>query len=218
LEAAYGAYSELFIALDSASLHAQRDREIALVAQICARQFKWGATDLLRGRSTAVLGYGRLQAESVGLVHLFLQQPAAAQEWFAATSHDLGKAFYRKHQTKLVDLMRDHPGLEQAYKRGSGEALHVRVWVILRGHEIKPSTMPGIERFTVGGNDIRAKDPFPFLETAGWFFGLQAAVVNGLRKGFPEIQGQPMPSLASAAYFAQQFLDALQSKYRERYR
>lgn len=217
LEATYGAYSDLFQALDSAGLHKRRDREIAmLVCQICARHYKWAAADLLRGRSTAVLGYGRTQAECVGLVHLFLKEPTAAEVWLAASNESAGKAFYRKYQGQLLMHMRSHPGLEEAYNRGSGESLHVRVWPILRAYAFEPASEAALRQFTLQSTDIRHEDPFPFLESAGWFFGLQAAVVNALRKGFPEIAGREFPSIASAAYFAKLYLEALDAQFPDR--
>ena len=83
-----------------------RDREIAsVVILICARYTRWGVTDLLRGRSTAVLGYCRIQAEGAALVHLFLQDPAKAQEWFDAHGEDKGKRFYRANQSSLIAIM-----------------------------------------------------------------------------------------------------------------
>ena len=77
-----------------------------LLFALCMRQFRWMATDLLRGRLTSSIGYLRLQAESVALMHLLLNDPIQADAWFAAglTAYGGRKLVYSLGRQHYFDL------------------------------------------------------------------------------------------------------------------
>jgi hypothetical protein len=79
-----------------------------IVFLLMQRQYMWAATDLLRGRLTPVVGYERLQAESVALLFLMRDDPTIGRDWLRITTPDKGMAFYRTHRksiTKLTESM-----------------------------------------------------------------------------------------------------------------
>jgi hypothetical protein len=169
VEAAPDAFAAFFRSLRTATENTTRtrDRELAgVVALICARYTKWGVTDLLRGRTTAVLGYCRVQAEAAALAHLFVADPSKAEDWFKARGGSAGKCFYRANQSALMAIMQQHPGLADVYDRGSEEALHVRATVLTRGHDIVRT--PGSQDPTLYllDNELREDDALPFLHAA----------------------------------------------------
>jgi hypothetical protein len=164
-------------------------REIASIAVLlCHRCYRWGASDLLRGRITATLGYARQEAEATGLVQLFLQQPDTALEWFSAVDEARGRTFYNKHQRTLKQIMTEQ-GVVDLYERGSAEALHVRMVPALRGHRLvtQPGTGPVLY---VLDAELREADPRDFIDVAFWFLLRQADVLYCLAKGFPEMGDQ----------------------------
>lgn len=214
LEGAADTWRVLFQKLNKATAAPRtRDREIAsLVATIAARHFRWGATDLLRARTTAVLGYCRLQAEAAALAHLFLDQPETAQQWFEAVD-EAGKQFYRDHQKTLLKIMKKH-SLTEAYEKGSGEALHVRVSPVLRGHEIVHEADADQVTFFLRDHELLDDNPLPFLAVASNFFALQACVICALWRGFPEIDQGRFEELGSLATLAQQFDEQITAQHR----
>lgn len=218
-EAVLEAFTAFFQRLEASTSHTggTRDRELAsAVALICGRYAKWGVTDLLRGRSTAVLGYCRVQAEAAALVHLFLREPGKAQEWFDAKGK-ASKRFYRENQPALTAIMAEHDGLAYAYDRGSEEAMHVRPWILARAYDLN-RTEDSRVRLQLLDNELRDDDPYVFLYVASLFFCAQARILHALWRGFPEIDQSRFPELVTLAQFATEFDAALGRKYPERYR
>lgn len=127
-----------------------------MVASLCARMFRWGITDLLRGRTTSAFGYARQQAEAVALVHLFRVEPGAARQWYEINSDALGRQFHQTYNRKLMALLDQMDGMRETYEKGSGHALHVRIPSALRGYRAV-SRESGLVEFILLDRDVSAE-------------------------------------------------------------
>ncbi|MFL6192592.1 MAG: hypothetical protein ACJ75H_00365 [Thermoanaerobaculia bacterium] len=96
------------------------------------RDYLFGLTDLLRLRRTASQGYLRLQAETVAVLAMSLDEPEVGQEWLETMEEDKGKAFYKKYHKRVVQKIKDL-GLHFYYEQASQNALHSRVGGVASG-------------------------------------------------------------------------------------
>jgi len=153
-----------------------------IVFLLLQRQFMWAATDLLRMRLMAVLGYGRQQTESLALLILMRDDPVIATRWLRITTDEDGRQFYQAFQRRIREQI-DRLDLGGAYEQGSGAALHVRLASGVRSlsldripHEIR-----------LGYQDVRSDDPFSYYLDILFFFRTQERILRALVNAFPEV-------------------------------
>ncbi len=149
---------------------------------LCGRYFRWMATDLLRGRVTAAIGYLRLQTEAVALVYLFHEEPGEAEAWHSANAAADGRSFYRRTQKRLKKLI-EGLHLLGAYDWGSSHSLHVRMPPVLRAHTIE--TGPDNTYLWLKDHEFDAAEPLRFLDDVVRILHTQAIVLKGLQRASP---------------------------------
>jgi hypothetical protein len=179
-----------------------------VVASMCARTFRWAISDLLRGRTTAVYGYGRQQVEAVALVRLFRSQPMAAREWFNIRTDTDGRRFYGTYNPALMGLLEQMPGLREAYEQGSGQALHVRMAGVLRGFTVVRRDGQQPELILLD-HEVGNEQQQWLLTAAAFFLCGQARILHELWRGFPEVSQDRFTELVVLAQAAGDFDAAL---------
>jgi hypothetical protein len=185
------------------------DTEVAgLVLSLCARMFRWGVSDLLRGRVTPTYGYVRQQAEAVALVRLFRSEPGVAHEWYNIRTDAQGRKFHRDHGPKLMALLQQFSGLREAYDKGSSDALHVRIPALLRGFNTSRRPDGNVE-FVLLDREVKPEKTEWFLSALDYFLCLQPRLVYELWRGFPETPQDVFPEVAGLAQLAGTFSAAL---------
>jgi hypothetical protein len=145
------------------------DDLITLPVLIAQRAYRWGATDLLRGRSTSAYAYTRQQIEAGALAKLFVDQPQLSGLWFTAVTQN-GKAFFSKsqpHVKKILEVWK----LANAYERGSSESVHVRMGPVYRSYEMSPTTRDGVkgQYLTLRDTDFSSKTIGLFVQDFVYF-------------------------------------------------
>jgi hypothetical protein len=162
-------------------------REIRILMFLaCKRQYLWGAADLLKFKVTPAMGYLRQQCESVGFLHLFLQDPSLAVKWSDIRTPEDGVAFYRSTQGDLKKVMSSFE-LVKAYEFGSATALHVRLASLVRGAPVVVKTAPTGPRFSVPYQEIDKENPFRFFLSVLNYIRNQERILIALGKAFPEV-------------------------------
>lgn len=91
------------------------------VFQLAWRSFRWAATDLRRFRLTTVYGFQRQQAEAVGLMAVFRDEPEVATQWLLPTLKK--RRLFSQLQPK-VKVHLDSFQLRWAYDHGSAASMH----------------------------------------------------------------------------------------------
>jgi len=173
-----------------AAKHIYLAREIRVLMYLaCNRQYMWGAAELLKFKVTPAMGYLRQQCESVGFLHLFLQDPALAVKWSDIRTPEDGVAFYRSTQSNLRKVMSTFD-LVKAYEFGSATALHVRLASLVRGAPLVVKTAPTGPRFSVPYQEIEKDNPFRFLLSVLNYVRNQERVLIALAKAFPEVNAE----------------------------
>jgi len=178
---------------------------------LCGRYFRWMATDLLRGRVTAAIGYLRLQSEAVALVHLFHEEPEEAEVWLSVDTAADGRAFYRRTQKRLKQVI-EELHLLGAYDWGSSHSLHVRMPPVLRAHTIERTGLDTTYLW-LKDHEFDAREPRQFLDDAIRILHTQAIVLNGLQRASPwadtKVVVARLRDFASSFTHAQQLLAEL---------
>ncbi len=182
-----------------------------LLFTMCGRQFRWMATDLLRGKVTSAIGYVRLQTESVALLHLLLTEPTQAGAWYATGLSGNGRAFYRSTQKKLLQFLKALD-LDEAYEWGSAHALHVRIFQVLRANVIEREERSR-PYLWLRDHELSSESPEAFLQTFVRVLAVQAHVLRGLRLARPDVNTQVVADVLGA--FAAE-VNRLASKLEER--
>jgi len=167
-------------------LYARRARGIVLL--LLQRQFMWAATDLLRMRLTATIGYGRQQAESLALLFLMRDDATIADRWMKLAADNDGKRFHREFQGRILEVI-ERLDLGGAYEGGSGTSMHVRLASAIRGLSLdrKPNEI------WLGYQDVRSNDPFSYYLEVLSFLGIQVRLFRALGDAFPEVRDQIWP-------------------------
>jgi hypothetical protein len=161
-----------------ARLSAYRAIKILLLA--CQRYWAWAATDLARLRLSTATGYLRLQAEVVGLVKLFLDEPQLAERWFNIQDKPTGRKFFNETQKKLRDALKPFE-LDGVYDIASSGSQHVRVASVVR------SIVTTRGQIKLSDQDVDAADPFNFHLTVAHFHKVQGRVIKGLGELLPDV-------------------------------
>ncbi len=162
------------------NIFARRARGIIFL--LLQRYFMWGATDLLRMRITPAVGYGRLEAEALGLLFLMRDDATIANRWLKLASDRAGKAFYKEFQPRLLAQI-GHLDLDGAYEMGSGGSLHVRLASAVRGLALKE----GIHEISLGFQELQRDDPFHYFLVALCFLRTQERIFGALTGAFPGV-------------------------------
>ena len=162
---------------------AYRAREISKTLVIlCQKQFRWAATDLMRGRVTSAIGHTRLQIESVSLMNLFKDKPERAHEWFAAQDETSGMDFF-KATRKDLEKVRKKLQLNEAYKRASGQAQHVRMSTLLFSYHITHHSDTGSRLYTPD-NEFNPSDALRYLDAFLALLITQGRVFDAITQAF----------------------------------
>jgi hypothetical protein len=96
------------------------------------RDFDLGLLDLLRNHIVSSMGYLRVQSETAALAVAIAENPSVGSEWWDALTLDAGRAFHRKHNPRLRELMK-RMGLDLYYQLGSEMAMHSRLAGVING-------------------------------------------------------------------------------------
>jgi hypothetical protein len=147
------------------------------------RDFFFGLSDLLRFRLTSMLGYMRVQTETIALIALLGTDLAMAVEWLNMTSPDEGKGFYRKHHGKIAGKLKEL-GLYDHYETGSNMSLHSRVFGVAQGIIIGKKAAPrGHIRLTYQELDDALDILFWFCK----YLGAHKDMIDRLPQALPEV-------------------------------
>lgn len=160
-----------------------------LLLSIAYRAYMWAVTDLIRLRATPAVGYGRVQAEAIGLAVLFVESPALAKQWFEIVGDVAGEVFYRSTQGRLKETLR-RLGLTDAYNLGSATALHARASSIAEGFSQRTYVQPGrmrLHEMSVSFQEVSRESPYRLLLRALWLLRLQVRIFGAFVDGMPEV-------------------------------
>jgi hypothetical protein len=159
----------------------------AMVLAMLQRQFRWCLVDLFRGRIAACHTHLRQQAESVGLVALFLEDSTICERWFRLRHSSEGIRFFRESNKPLMKKLRDL-GLVEIYDRGSHEGVHVRSIQLLRSYHFPAEEATGGQRRTllVTDADLDLPDLRRFCRDASIILAAQVKVLDALGRLFPD--------------------------------
>ena len=148
------------------------------------RDYLLGLVEIFRLRFIPCLGYLRLQSETASLVSLFSSDSGMAREW-TAVIREGGKQFYKKHQKKIRDEIREL-GLDEYYREGSEKALHSYPFGI--GLGISSCYMDEERSVSLSyqelGGEVRA-----IHNSFSYYIRAQHRIASGLRRALPELGG-----------------------------
>jgi hypothetical protein len=167
------------------SIYGRRVRGIIFL--LLQRQFMWAVTDLLRMRLTPVIGYARLEAESMALLLIMKRDPSIADSWMKLTSDEAGKAFYKKSQGQIVREL-EKINLDATYEMGSGASLHVRFMSAIRSFSLKNE--PGKSVIWLGYQELKPNNGtnwFNYFLAVLSFLRTQERILRTLGDAFPEV-------------------------------
>ncbi len=163
-------------------------RARVIIFLLLRRQFMWGATDLLRGRRTAAIGYGRQEAEALALLFLMRNDPTVGSRWLKAGKFSDGKSFYQEFQPRIRDEIH-RLNLSVTYEMGSGASLHVRLASAVPGLLLSDSP----NEFRLSYQEGWEEDPFTYFCDVVFFLQIQERVFRSLGDAFPEVSDPIWP-------------------------
>jgi hypothetical protein len=155
-------------------------RAKAVVFLLLRRAFMWGATDLFRMRFTSAVGYGRLEAEALGLLLLMQEDPTIGDRWWKVSTEREGRVYFNETRRPLKEQLRE-VDLAFAYDQGSTAAQHVRVQSAVDGLSWSDT------QARLAYQEAATDDPFSFFLRALYFLSTQVRVFHALKKVFPEV-------------------------------
>ena len=167
------------------SIYGRRVRGIIFL--LLQRQFMWAVTDLLRMRLTPVIGYTRLEAESLGLLMIMKRDASVADRWMKLNSDKQGKAFYKKFQGKIISELKKI-SLDGIYEMGSGASLHVRFMSAVRSFSLKNE--PRKLEIWLGYQELKPNNGpnrFNYFLAVLSFLRTQERIFRALGEAFPEV-------------------------------
>ncbi|MGH9461436.1 MAG: hypothetical protein ACRD1X_09485 [Vicinamibacteria bacterium] len=118
-------------------------------------------------------------------MNLFKDKPERAHEWFAAQDEKGGMAFFNDTRKEL-ERIRKRLKLNEAYKRPSGHAQHVRMATLLFSYHITEPSEKG-RRLRAPDNEFNPKDPLRYFDAFIAFLITQARVFDAITQAF-EVQ------------------------------
>jgi len=145
----------------------------------CQRYWSYGATELVRLRHTATLGYLRLEAESMALVALFLQDDALAHRWASITKENAHQ-FFRDTQPRVKAVLKQFD-LNNTYDIASGSSQHVRMAGLVRS---MMSSKPG--QLSLPDQEFNIDDPYSFHLGIAHFHRIQSRIFSALGSAIPD--------------------------------
>lgn len=145
----------------------------------CQRYWSYGATELFRLRHTATLGYLRLEAESMALVVLFLQDDALAHRW-ANITKESAHQFFRDTQPRVKAVLKQFD-LNNTYDIASGSSQHVRMAGLVRS---MMSSKPG--QLSLPDQEFNLDDPYSFHLGIAHFHRIQSRIFSALGSVIPD--------------------------------
>lgn len=145
----------------------------------CQRYWSYGATELFRLRHTATLGYLRLEAESMALVLLFLQDDALAHRWADLTKENAHQ-FFRDTQPRVKAVLKQFD-LNNTYDIASGSFQHVRMAGLVRS---MMNSKPG--QLSLPDQEFNIDDPYSFQLGVAHFHRVQSRIFAGLGSAIPD--------------------------------
>jgi hypothetical protein len=182
-------------------------RAIKMLILSCQRYWAWAATDLARLRLSTATGYLRLQAELVGLVGLFLAEPAIAESWFNIRDKKSGRQFFNDTQSKVREMLKEF-GLDGVYEIASAGSQHVRLAGMVRSIQSSGGDL------RLPDQDVDPKSPFNFHLTIAHFHKTQGRIVAALAKLLPDVADNDWIQLWNAfATRINELWSALDRKY-----
>ena len=91
------------------------------------RDYFLGISEILKLRYTVSFCFIRVQAESIALIDIFNEKPRIAQDWFNATTNELGKIFYNDYHRKYIIPKLKKYNLYVDYNKASYISMHSRI-------------------------------------------------------------------------------------------
>jgi hypothetical protein len=156
----------------------------AVVLLMIQRNLRWCLGDLVKGKVTSCYTALRQQAESVGLVALFLKDPALFERWLNLKTSQDGGRFFRETQKNLKRVL-EELSLWEVYDRGSYEGVHVRSIQMFRSYfMLDPSESSRTMLVTDSDLDLDSLDRF--CRDAAHVMSAEVLLFKALGKIFPE--------------------------------
>jgi hypothetical protein len=94
------------------------------------RDFMFGLSNILQGKITPAIGYVRIQAETMGIMKLMINNTTLALDWLNSSSAN--STFYNDWHGKIKQAIKEL-NLNFDYNFASGHAIHSRVGGISKG-------------------------------------------------------------------------------------
>ncbi len=155
-------------------------RVVKILVLACQRYWARAATDLARLRITPALGYLRLEAETVALAQLFIEDPARTREWTQIRSQKDGQKFFRATQPRLKTILGELQ-LAKTYDVASAAGLHARMASVVRSIVSRGPEMG------LPDQDVDSEDPFSFLLAVAYFHRAQTRVLTAFGEKLPGV-------------------------------
>lgn len=121
---------------------------------------------------------------------LVRDSPDLGIRWLRVRTDEEGKAFFREMQSEVRSALK-RLELNNAYERGSGVALHVRLASAVPGLSLdrKPNEI------WLGFQEVRPEEPFRYYLEVLAFLSIQVHVVRALGEAFPEVTDASWPGV-----------------------
>jgi hypothetical protein len=155
-------------------------RLVKFTVMACQRYWSWGSLELFRLRQTAALGYLRLEAESMALVVLFLEDDALADRWANITKAE-AKKFFSETQPRVKKVLAKYD-LNNTYDIASGSSQHVRMAGLVRALSSKPGEL------SLRDQEFSPDDPYSFHLGVAHFHRIHARILPALGSVLPEVR------------------------------
>jgi len=156
-------------------------RVVKIIVLTCQRYWAWGAAELFRLRITSAQGYLRLEAESLALVALFLQDDALADRWSHIFARQEGQRFFRDTQSQVKEILRRFD-LNNTYDLASGSSQHARMAGMVR------SLISSGGELRLPDQDFNKDDPYSFHLAVAHFHRIQTRILPGLAAVLPGVR------------------------------
>lgn len=173
-------------------LRARQSQKFAF--QLAWRAYRWAATDLRRFRVSAVYGFQRQQAEAIGLIAIFRDEPEIAIRWFLPTLNT--RRLFSQIQPKVKARLDDFD-LRWAYDHGSAASMHSTFASGAAGTRLSAE---GEHHLTVKilDDEVNEADPYLFHLAAGGCLRTQQRVFKAVTAICPDIVTQVLSAEVEA--------------------
>ena len=182
-------------------------RVVKMLVLACQRYWTWAATDLARLRITAAIGYGRLEAETVALAKLFLEEPELADRWLRIRTPKDGRQFFSDTQSRVKTTLEDFR-LGKVYDIASSGGQHVRMASLARSFASRG------EELSLPDQDFDPEDALGFHLAVAYFHRIQNRILSALGTIIPDVACEEW---SKAVHDYSEHVDGLWTKLKSSY-